>query len=56
MFGVVFYATKIIPTCGVLKEHALYVAFMASSTFALLDVCYPTVILTDNPHRNRESA
>jgi len=45
MFTVVYYATKLIPTCGVLQQHALYVALIASSTFALLDVCYPQVVV-----------
>ena len=35
MFFVVTTATKIIPTCGVLQEHAIYVGLIAASTFAL---------------------
>jgi hypothetical protein len=45
MFIVVSTATKVIPTCGVLKEHALYVGLIASSTFALIDICSPHVIV-----------
>jgi hypothetical protein len=45
MFVVVYFASKLIPTCGVLQEHAIYVALIASSTFALLDVCYPQVVV-----------
>jgi len=45
MFIVVSTATKVIPTCGVLKEHALYVGLIASSTFALIDICSPHVII-----------
>ena len=36
MFFVVTTATKIIPTCGVLQEHAIYVGLIAASTFALI--------------------
>ena len=48
MFLVVTTATKIIPTCGVLQEHAIYVGLIASSTFALIDICYPNYILTQD--------
>ena len=43
MFFVVYGSTKVIPTCGVLQKHAAYVGFIASSTLALLDTCYPAV-------------
>tara|TARA_B100001093_G_C26658325_1_gene940654 strand:- start:484 stop:636 length:153 start_codon:yes stop_codon:yes gene_type:complete len=45
MFIVVSTATKVIPTCGVLKEHAVYVGLISSSTFALIDICSPHVIV-----------
>ena len=45
MFLVVSTATKVIPTCGVLKEHAIYVGLIAASTFALIDICSPQVII-----------
>ena len=45
MFFVVTTATKIIPTCGVLQEHAIYVGLIAASTFALIDICSPHVII-----------
>ncbi len=45
MFSVVTAATKIIPTCGVLQRHAIYVGLIASSTIALLDMCYPNYVL-----------
>lgn len=45
MFAVVTGATKIIPTCGVLQTHAIYVGLIASSTMALLDMCYPNYVL-----------
>jgi len=45
MFLVTATATKIIPTCGVLKEHAIYVGFISASTFALIDICSPNIIV-----------
>ena len=42
MFCVVSISTKIIPTCGVLKEHAIYVGLIASSTFALISLSPPS--------------
>ena len=45
MFLVTATATKIIPTCGVLKEHAIYVGLLSASTFALIDICSPTIIV-----------
>ena len=38
----------IIPTCGVLKKHAIYVGLIASSTFALIDICSPNIIIEPN--------
>ncbi len=45
MFIVTCTATKIIPTCGVLKEHAIYVGLISASTFALIDICSPEIII-----------
>ena len=45
MFLVTSIATKIIPTCGVLKEHAIYVGLISASTFALIDICSPNIIV-----------
>lgn len=44
LFLVTAMATKVIPTCGVLKEHAIYVGLISASTFALIDICSPNVI------------
>lgn len=44
MFVVVSISTKIIPTCGVLQNHAIYVGLIAATTQALLDMCYPNYI------------
>ena len=52
MFIAVSTATKVIPTCGVLKEHALYVGLVASSTFALIDICSPHVIIQNDNENN----
>ena len=43
LFIVATTATKVIPTCGVLKEHAIYVGLISASTFALIDFCSPNV-------------
>jgi len=48
MFLVVTFATKIIPSCGVLQQHAIYVGLIASSTFALIDICSPNYVLTQD--------
>ena len=48
MFVVVTISTKIIPTCGVLQNHAIYVGLIASTTMALLDMCYPNYVRVDN--------
>lgn len=45
MFLVTTMATKVIPTCGVLKEQAVYVGFISASTFALIDICSPNIII-----------
>ena len=47
MFLVVTIATKVIPTCGVLQKQAVYVGLVASSTFALIDICYPQVVVRE---------
>ena len=45
LFLVTATATKVIPTCGVLKEHAIYVGLISASTFALIDICSPNIII-----------
>ena len=45
MFLVTSTATMIIPMCGVLKEHAIYVGLISASTFALIDICSPQIIV-----------
>ena len=47
MFIVVTVSTKIIPTCGVLQNHAIYVGLISSTTLALLDMCYPNYVKID---------
>jgi len=50
LFLVTATATKVIPTCGVLKEHAVYVGLISASTFALIDICSPNVIVEKGKH------
>lgn len=45
MFSVTTLATRVIPTCGVLKQQAIYVGLVSASTFALIDICSPHIIL-----------
>jgi len=45
LFLVTTTATKVIPTCGVLQEHAIYVGLISASTFALIDICSPNIII-----------
>ena len=45
MFIVTSTAAMIIPTCGVLKEHATYVGLISATTFALIDICSPQIIV-----------
>ena len=52
MFVVVTISTRVIPTCGVLKQHALYVGMIAASTFALIDTCYPNYVVVDGNENN----
>ena len=44
MFIIVTVSTKIIPTCGVLQNHAIYVGLISATTLALLDMCYPNYV------------
>ena len=48
LFVVVTISTKIIPTCGVLQNHAIYVGLIASTTMALLDMCYPNYVRVED--------
>ena len=52
MFMVVYFATKVIPTCGVLQQHAVYVGLIASTTFALLDTCSPSIVVKSDGSRD----
>lgn len=44
MFFVVSMAALTIPSCGVLKKHAYQVGLMASTTFVIIDVCFPNYV------------
>lgn len=50
LFLVTTTATKVIPTCGVLKEHAMYVGLISASTFALIDFCSPNIVIEKESH------
>ena len=57
MFIVISLSTLIIPTCGVLKQHAVFVGLIASTTYSLLDMCYPNYIMIDKyPKRSEYTA
>lgn len=55
MLVVVTVATKVIPTCGVLQNHAIYVGLIAASTLALLDMCYPNYVVDKRKEENKEN-
>lgn len=48
MFLVTTTSTYIIPTCGVLQSHAIYVGLISASTFAMIDICSPNIIIDNN--------
>jgi exosortase/archaeosortase len=52
MFVVVTVSTRVIPTCGVLQQHAIYVGLIGASTFALIDTCYPNYVMIDGNKDN----
>mgnify|MGYP001436258330 FL=1 len=52
LFLVTTTATKVIPSCGVLQEHAIYVGLISASTFALIDICSPHVIIEKEKENN----
>ena len=43
MFLTITISTFVIPTCGVLKQHAIYVGLIGATTFAILDMCSPNL-------------
>tara|TARA_Y100001980_G_C14200134_1_gene63994 strand:- start:141 stop:365 length:225 start_codon:yes stop_codon:yes gene_type:complete len=54
MFVVVTVATKVIPTCGVLQNHAIYVGLIAASTLAILDMCQPNYVMIKQENQSEE--
>jgi len=48
MFVIVSSATLIIPTCGVLRSQAMMVGLLASTSFAVIDMCLPNNVLIYN--------
>ena len=54
MLVVVTVATKVIPTCGVLQNHTIYVGLIAASTLALLDMCYPNYVVDTKKDKKKD--
>jgi len=52
MFVVVTGATLVIPTCGVLRSHAVMVGVLAATTFAIIDMNYPNNVYINQFHPN----
>jgi len=50
MFVVVTVATLVIPTCGVLRSHAVMVGLLASTTFVVIDMNYPNNVYINEFH------
>ena len=50
MFVVVSIATLVIPTCGVLRSHAIMVGLLASTTFSIIDMTYPNNVYINEFH------
>ena len=50
MFLVTTISSKLIPSCGVLQEHAIYIGLISASSFALIDICSPNVIVEKETH------
>ena len=49
---VVTLATLVIPTCGVLKEQAVFVGLVAATTFAVIDIIYPNNVYINEFHNH----
>ena len=45
LFSVVTLSTFYIPNCSIINAHAIYVGFLASTTFAILDRFFPSIIV-----------
>jgi len=43
-FIAVTLATLVIPSCGVLRKHAVYVGLIGATTFAVIDMSFPNYI------------
>lgn len=43
-FIAVTLATLVIPSCGVLRRHAVYVGLIAATTFAIVDMSFPNYV------------
>jgi len=44
LFIAVTSATLVIPSCGVLRRHAVYVGLIGATTFAIIDMSFPNYV------------
>ena len=49
---VVTLSTLVIPSCGVLKEQAVFVGLVAATTFAVIDIIYPNNVYINEFHNH----
>ena len=47
-FIAVTLATLVIPSCGVLRRHAVYVGLIGATTFAIIDMSFPNYVNIGN--------
>ena len=47
-FIAVTLATLVIPSCGVLRRHAVYVGLIGATTFAIVDMSFPNYVNIGN--------
>ena len=45
MLIIVTISTYYIPNCSIMNEHAIYIGLLASTTFVLLDIYLPTIVI-----------
>jgi len=44
LFIAVTTATMVIPSCGVLRKHGVYVGLIGATTFAIVDMSFPNYV------------
>lgn len=45
LFLIVTLSTFYIPNCSIINEHAIYVGLLAATTFAILDIYFPKIVV-----------